>query len=107
MDDRIVHLRVMAVEYIDWFPGFLKCDLLDRHGKLHSFVEKVPVMCGVDNPHGKEDLYPIEITFKVTIVDEIINGDELDFLITTAEPFEIKSEQGLYEFEVKKEQLIF
>jgi hypothetical protein len=107
MNDQLAYLRVMATEYIDWFPGFLKCELEDRHGKLHTFVEKVPVMCGADSQHGKDGLYPVEITFRVLIVDEILNGDDMDYLISTAEPYDIKSEGGFYEFEVKKEQLIF
>src|SRR5687768_2649381 len=97
----------MATEYIDWFPGFLKCELVDRKGELHTFVEKVPVMCGADSQHGHGELYPVEITFRVLVVDEIIEGDDMDYLISTAEPYDIKSEGGLYEFEVKKEQLIF
>jgi hypothetical protein len=107
MNNQLADLRVLATEYIHWFPGFLKCELVDRHGKLHTFVEKVPVMCGADSQHGNDALYPVEITFRVLVVDEILNGDELDYLISTAEPYDIKSEGGLYEFEVKKEQLIF
>jgi hypothetical protein len=107
VNDQLADLRVMATEYIDWFPGFLKCELVDRNGELHTFVEKIPVMCGADSQHGKDGLYPVEITFRVLVVNEIINGDEPDYLISTAEPYDIKSEGGLHEFEVKKEQLIF
>jgi len=103
MDNHFAYLRVMAVEYIDWFPGFIKCELVDIHGYLHSFVEKIPVMCGADSQHGKEGLYPIEITFKVKV---LVQKEDI-YTISTLEPNEIKTEEGITEFEVKKEQLIF
>lgn len=97
------HLRVMAVEYIDWFPGFIKCELIDIHGTMHTFVDKLPVMCGADSQHGNSSLYPIEVTFKVKVVNQF----EQYCLISTTEPNGIKSENGIAEFEVKKDQLIF
>ena len=96
------YLRVTALEYIDWFPGFLRCELKDRHGKIHEFVEKIPVVCGADSQYGAESLYPIEITFDCTLMDCLNDG----YLISTEEPYHIASEEGITEFEVNNDQVI-
>lgn len=97
------YLRVTALEYIDWQPGFLVCELLDRHGKRHEFEEKVPVVCGVDSQHGKDDLYPIEITLNCVVIEIF----DKYYLISTELPYQISTKEGISEFEVNKEQIIF
>jgi hypothetical protein len=100
------YLKVTALEYIDWFPGFIRSELKDRHGKIHEFVEKIPVMCGTDGEYGAESLYPVEITFSCVILNSFNeNGNEW-FNISTEEPYQIKSEEGKTEFEVNKDQII-
>ncbi len=99
-----VFLRVNAVEYIDWQPGFLRCELVDRHGMLHTFVEKVPVICGADTHYNETSIYPVEITFTGEMMEEMDGGKW--YKVSTKIPYDISSEEGINEFEVGKEQII-
>jgi hypothetical protein len=100
------YLKLTAVEYIDWFPGFLKCQLIDRHGKLHEFVEKIPVICGAEANFDQASLYPVEITFTATILQEKIENGKTWFRISTEDPYQVSSEEKETEFEVWQDQLI-
>jgi len=100
------YLKVLALEYIDWFPGFIRSELKDRYSKVHEFAEKIPVMCGIDSEYGAESLYPLEITFNCMVVNSFTeNGNEW-YQITTTEPYDISSEEGETEFEITKDQVI-
>lgn len=95
-------LKLQAVEYIDWFPGFIRCELTDNLGTIHSFINKIPIICGADNHFDESTIYPVEITIPVK---ELTSTAEL-IRISTLYPWDIKSEDGQHEFEVNVDQII-
>lgn len=102
-----IHLKVIATEYIDWFPGFLKCELIDLLGKKHEFTEKVPVVCGAEAYFDQASLYPVEITFPGNIIHRSTQNGIECYTISLLQPYDISSEEGEQEFKVSKDQLIF
>ena len=96
----------MAIEYVDWFPGFLQCELIDKNGHIHTFLQKVPVVCGADTNYDEHSIYPVEITFTGKIISQHTENGKTWYMFSTKEPIEIASEKGQAEFEVWEEQVI-
>lgn len=95
-------LKLQAVEYIDWFPGFIRCELSDSSGTLHTFINQIPIICGADNHYDESTIYPVEIMIPVEIIDEM----QTLIKVSTLKPNNIKSEDGTHEFMVDESQVI-
>ena len=75
------------------FPGFVECALVDAAGKLHSFVEKVPVV--TRESLGPDSSYPCKGAIAVQVQTEFRDhSDRLLARIDTSMPWGVESTSG-------------
>jgi hypothetical protein len=83
----------------DHFPGFVECSFLDAFGRLHSFVEKAPVV--TEGHLSADSAYPQAGAVRCEIEAEW--RDEADralMSINTERPWGIESIEGETRFVV-------
>lgn len=92
-------IKVIATKLIDdlGYPKFLLCEFVDCKGKKHEFIEKWPVV----SDKVLTNSFPLNCVIGCIVLKENINS----YLVSTLEPWEIESEDGLYEFEISKDLL--
>ena len=80
------------------FPIFVETEFTDCHGETHCFPDKLPIFSSECNP-----VLPCEGSLRCTILQD--NGETC--LIDTSIPDGVWSTQGLFSFEVLKNQILF
>jgi hypothetical protein len=102
----LMQVRVQIVRYVeDYFPGIVECELLDAAGRLHTFVEKGPVVS--DKWPGPEDKYPMNGIIRCEILERWHDPDGRDLVrVTTEEPDYVETKDGVMEFVVLSSQVI-
>jgi len=101
-----MQLRVQIVRYVDdHFPGFVECDLVDASGRIHTFVEKGPVVS--DKWPGPDDSYPMNGEIRCEILGQLRCPGGRDLLrVTTEQPDCVETKDGIAEFVVLSSQVI-
>ena len=101
-----MQLRIAIVRYVDnHFPGFVECELVDAEGRLHSFIEKAPVVS--DEWPGPNDSYPMSGEIRCEILEQWRAPDGRDLIrVTTAQPDYVESKDGNTKFVVLSSQVI-
>ena len=101
-----MQVRVQIVRYVeDYFPGIVECELLDAAGRLHTFVEKCPVVS--DKWPGPEDKYPMNGIIRCEILERWHGPDGRDLVrVTTEQPDYVETKDGMMEFVVLSSQVI-
>jgi hypothetical protein len=101
-----MQLRVQIVRYVDdHFPGFVECELVDASGRIHTFVEKGPVVS--DRWPGPDDSYPMSGEIRCEILEQWNCPDGRDLLrVTTEQPDSVETKDGVAEFVVLSSQVI-
>ncbi len=79
------------------YPEIVLCEFIDYFGKKQVFIEKWPV---VSNEKFTKH-FPLKCYIGCKIIKENMNS----YLVSTLEPYDIESEDGLFEFEISKEML--
>jgi hypothetical protein len=101
-----VQLRVQIVRYVeDYFPGIVECELVDAAGRVHTFIQKGPVVS--DEWPGPEDKYPISGIIRCEILEQWRDPDGRDLVrVTTKQPDYVETKDGITEFVVLSSQVI-
>lgn len=102
----LMQLRVQIVRYVDdHFPGFVECELVDASGRIHTFVEKGPVVS--DKWPSPDDSYPMSGEIRCEILEQWHCPDGRDLLrVTTEQPDYVETKDGVLEFVVLSSQVI-
>ena len=102
----LMQLRVQIVRYVeDYFPGIVECELLDAAGRVHTFVEKGPVVS--DKWPGPGDEYPMNGMIRCEILEQWHDPDGRDLVrVTTEQPDYVETKNGVMEFVVQSSQVI-
>lgn len=82
----------------DSFPSFVEAMLTDYQGEAHYFTDKLPVFSLEDNP---------KLPYDGTIRCIVIQDNTESCLIDTSVPDDVRSIQGIFTFEVHKNQIVF
>ena len=106
MGDAIRQLHVEIVAFVDdHFPGWVKCELRDVSGKVHSFIDKFPVFSL--EMLDRESEYPRPGAIRCEIIDRLSDSDGRELVrVSTERPDYIESVEGISEFVVLAAQLI-
>ncbi|MCE9579159.1 MAG: hypothetical protein K8W52_38910 [Deltaproteobacteria bacterium] len=98
-------VRMAAIRYVnDAFPGFVECALVDVHGAVWTFIEKVPVVSLADL--DARSTYPQPVTVACAVVATRRDPDGREVVtIDTSVPWGIAASSGETRFEVGAEQL--
>ena len=101
----MLYVAVEIVRFVDEsFPGFVECHLNDASGQQHVFVDKVPVVTGVDL--GPDSVYPQPGSIACEIFDRSTDAQGRELRkISTDRPWGIESISGAHSFVVLAEQL--
>jgi hypothetical protein len=101
-----MQLRVQIIRYVDdHFPGFVECEILDASGRVHTFVEKGPVVS--NKWPGPDDSYPMSGEIRCEILEQWHCPDGRDLLrVTTEQPDHVETKDGVAEFVVLSSQII-
>ena len=101
-----MQLRVQIVRYVeDYFPGIVACELVDAAGRVHTFIEKAPVVS--DAWPGAEDKYPIGGAIRCEILEQWRDPDGRDLVrVTTEQPDYVETKENVTEFVVLASQVI-
>lgn len=101
-----MQLKVQIVRYVDhYFPGIVECELVDASGRIHTFVEKGPVVS--DQWPGPDDSYPMSGEIRCEILEQWHSPDGRDLLrVTTEQPDSVETKDGVAEFVVLSSQVI-
>ena len=94
------YIKAIAIQLIDntEYPEIVLCEFMDCKGNKHEFIEKWPVVS------DKEfiNIFPIECVIGCTILETKADS----YMVSTSEPWDIESEEGLSLFEIDKDLLI-
>jgi hypothetical protein len=93
-------LTVVVVRFVDGsFPGWVECELLDAGGRLHRFVDKVPML--MTGEYDADSIYPATDRLRCEILERYRDESGRDLVrISTARPDAIESTLGVTEFTV-------
>jgi hypothetical protein len=99
------NIKVTIEAFVDEnFPGFVECSLLDVHGRIWKFLEKVPVVSQEDIWSDSE--YPRQGVIACTIVERSSDSSGRPVAkVDTAKPWGIESTEGNTIFEIFADQL--
>jgi len=102
----LMQLKVQIVRYVDdHFPGFVECELVDASGRIHTFVEKGPVVS--DKWPGPDGSYPMSGEIRCEILEQGHCQDGRELLrVTTEQPDYVETKDGVAEFVVLSSQVI-
>lgn len=100
-------LTVEITRYVsDDVPGFVECALTDAEGKVHRFIDKVPVV-STDDYLAADSAYPQPGVLGCIIVEEWTDAQGRSLVrVSTQEPWSIEATDGCQEFVVLASQLI-
>jgi len=105
----LMQLRVQIVRYVeDYFPGIVECELLDAACRVHTFIEKGPVVSVVcDKWPSPEDKYPMNGSIRCEILERWHDPDGRDLVrVTTEQPDYVETKDGVMGFVVLSSQVI-
>ena len=88
----------------DHWPGFVECALIDAHGRKHLFIEKVPVVTLSDL--DSNSIYPTAGILGCELVKGSTEPRTDIISVSTTNPWGIESTQGLFDFDVRPDQLV-
>lgn len=102
----MVYVVVEITRFVDEHqPGFVECQLVDAYGKVHTFLEKGPVVS--DRNLWNDSQYPCVGSIACEVVQEFQDPDgRLLASINTGRPFGIESSSGETKFVVLPSQLV-
>ena len=102
----LMQLRVQIIRFVEgYFPGIVECELVDAAGRLHTFIEKAPVVS--DEWPGPEDKYPMNGIIRCEILERRHDPDGRDLVrVTTEQPDYVETQDGVMEFVVLSSQVI-
>jgi len=95
------HVDITIVRFVrDDNPGWVECTLTDAHGRVFTFVEKVPVVS--DELLAEDSLYPRAGVLGCTILARrtVPDGREL-VTVDSQQPWGIEASTGESRFEVE------
>jgi|SRR5579863_2128636 len=102
-----MELAVRIVRFVSDYPrpGVVACEFMDAEGRIHTFVDKVPVFTAENLDAASFYPHPGSAACGVLARWQDALGREL-VRITTARPIEIQSTEGLSEFVVLSTQFL-
>lgn len=101
----MVCILVEIVRYADDSqPGWVECHLNDAHGRLWSFVEKVPMVTEADL--NASSTYPQPGIIACEVIERRQDGGREVVIVNTNLPWSIEATTGETRFEIGTEQLI-
>ncbi len=90
----------------DSFPGFVAAELRDAYGNVHTFEDKVPVLCLGNEYLAANSSYPQPGVLCCQVVERWIADDGRELaLIDTEMSYDIPSTTNQYRFVVLAEQV--
>jgi hypothetical protein len=99
-------LRVSITRYVsdDPQPGLVECELIDRHGRRWSFVEKTAVVS--DEVLGPETTYPRPGVIAGEVIGRFRDAQGREVVrVDTGRPWGVVTLDGVSQFEVFAEDL--
>jgi hypothetical protein len=102
-----MELAVRIVRFVsdDPQPGIVACEFTDADGRIHTFIDKVPIFTAESLDAASFYPQPGSAACEVLARWQNANGQELA-RVTTAIPFGIHSTEGLSEFVVLSAQFL-
>jgi hypothetical protein len=100
-----VDLAVQIVGFVDDYqPGTVEVEFTDAVGQLHRLIDKAPIFTTATL--NTDSMYPQPGTIRCILLGvlEDTTGRTL-FAISTADPFSIKTAEGLTQFDVLPSQV--
>lgn len=99
-------IKVIIERFVDPSqPGFVECSLTDARNKMHLFQDKIPVFTTLDLDENSP--YPQEGVLDCEVLKYWMDTEGRSIItITTERPWYVDSTEGLYEFDLLKEQVI-
>jgi hypothetical protein len=80
----MVGVSVEIRRYVDGaFPGWVECSLTDAHGRVWSFVEKIPIVTAEDL--DAESRYPRPGVIACQVVERRVGMDATEVVIIDTE----------------------
>jgi hypothetical protein len=101
------YLPITVTEYLksDTYPDWVRCRFEDAHGKEWTIVEKVPVITPQEFDHNTP--LPYETTLAIRILKTFQDAENREIArVDTNEECGVWSEDGVWEFDVLKSQII-
>ncbi len=102
----MITVPLKIVRYVsDSFPGFVAGELVDAYGRIHTFVDKGPVIAG--DYLTADSKYPCKGELACEILERWTAEDGRQLVrVTTERPWDDPSTEDEYQFVVLAEQLI-
>lgn len=93
-------LAVKIVRFVDEHqPGFVECELADIEGRIHRFIEKIPVVTRADL--WSDSTYPQPGVIRCELLEMWSDAEGRQVArVSTERPWAITSTEGLHEFVV-------
>jgi len=99
-------VKIQIVRFVDDYqPGIVECQLVDAHGRVWSFIEKIPVVTTEDIWRKSE--YPRPAVIACKIVGTLRDDAGRKFTrIDTDQPWGIESVEGQTRFDVLPDSIV-
>jgi hypothetical protein len=98
-------IQVQITRFVDDYqPGIVECQFADAHGRVWSFVEKLPYVTAADLWHDSE--YPQPGTIRCEIVDRRRESGMEIVVVDTERPDYVESVEGVSRFEIHADILV-
>ena len=105
MGPELGELAVQIVRFVDdHFPGFVACEFADVEGRVHTLIDKVPMVTAEDL--DASTVYPQPGGLRCTVMDrwQDASGREL-IKVSITYPDPMRTTDGLREFVVASAQV--
>lgn len=106
MAGRMIGIRVSITRCVrDDQPGFVECEFCDAHGRLHRFIDKVPVVA--TGEIDAASTYPQPGVIACCVVTRQIDKSGIEMIgVDTTAPWDVESTDGATCFDVTAVQLV-
>jgi hypothetical protein len=100
MEPDVRDLAVAILRLVDEHqPGWVECQFADADGRIHKFVEKIPLVTNADLWRDSE--YPQPGIIRCEVLQQWSDAQAKRLVrITTDRPWSVQSTEGLTEFVV-------
>lgn len=85
-------------------PGFVECQFVDSRNRLHSFIEKIPVVTDADLWSDSD--YPQHGIIECELLERSADEFGETAVVSTVRPWGVESVNGLTQFVIRSETLV-
>lgn len=105
-------LRLLEVQVVRWvddgFPGVVACEFMDAQGRVHTVIDRVPVVS--TDELDATSAYPQPGSIRCMVAERWVDGNKEDHPLQLVQihlgfPDAVESTEGLQEFVVLSSQV--